>query len=66
MTIVEALKSSDVLRRKDDPRHCGTHGEGWVHVDYLLSNLSTESALRLTRADLMADDWEPGATPARA
>ncbi len=52
MTIKEALELSAVVKRKDWDR--------FFHIEELINTM------RLCRQDLMADDWEAGATPARA
>ncbi len=67
MTITEALKISDIVRRKDKPSHVGSNGDGWVHIDMLLGQCWASSApnrldaynfLALQKEDLLADDWE--------
>lgn len=66
MTIIEALKISDILRRKSSAKHRGSHGDGWVHVNVLLGApfksylFEVPDCLNftLTKADLLADDWE--------
>lgn len=59
MTLPEALKISDIVRRKGDPRHCGHDGTKWLTAEYLVypcNNMYSSSSL--TIEDLKADDWE--------
>lgn len=67
MTLPEALKISDIVRRKDKPSHVGSNGDGWVHIEMLLgqswaaagsNRLDAYSGIALTKEDLLADDWE--------
>lgn len=67
MTLVEALKVSDIIRRKGKALHVGSHGDGWVHIDLLIGKSWATVFLSmgdcfdrfyLTKDDLLADDWE--------
>lgn len=63
MTLGEALKISDIVRRKGKASHCGSDGNGWVHIEILLPAETVfvpgmTSSLRLTKDDLQAQDWE--------
>ncbi len=66
VTITEALRKSDHIRRKGNVAHAGTNGDGWIHIEYFLRPRGNyygplglgESDLHLKREDLLADDWE--------
>ena len=64
MNLVEALRISKTIRRKNKISHIGSSGDGWVHIDVLLDQCPEGkhshpySSLQLTEEDLLADDWE--------
>lgn len=64
MTLPQALRLSDYIRRKNKPSHVGSHGNGWVDIEILLGTSNREtpfiylSSLCLTKEDILADDWE--------
>lgn len=64
MTIIEALKISDAIRRKNNKLHSGSGGTGFVHIDVLLHDCSFKfcsicnMSFKLSKQDLIADDWE--------
>ena len=61
MTLIEALKISDHIRRKGKASHVGSNGNGWVDIYTLLlcNGLQyNQYSLTFTKEDILADDWE--------
>jgi hypothetical protein len=52
MNIIEAIKSGRALARRDNPKHRGSQGNGFVDPDFLIEYM------RLTKEDILAEDWE--------
>lgn len=55
MTIIEALKTGKDIRRKGDPKHAGSNGDGWLGNYFIRAQLVGRL---ISEKDLLADDWE--------